>query len=227
MAGIGAIASLPIAGGPIAGGETVSSTATTHATTGALTGPGSTVAGSAARTRAHPTSGTLTGPGAAVAGTAEHIAIPATSGVLTGPGATVAGTAARVAAAVTHDTSGALVGPGAAVNGLARGPQPDVATTSGGGWLPNYRRKTRKEIHAERVRLGILPPDVVKAAAVVAARVMDEPEPIEAYRDNRAELNKVFLRELGATRMLPDYTRAIQIQIELMVAEEEEILLLM
>ena len=96
----------------------------------------------------------------------------------------------------------------------------------GGGWLPAQRRRTRKELHAERVRLGILPPDVVKAAAKAAAVVLDEPSPIKAYKADPGAANKVFLRELGATKMLPDYRRAIQIQIELMQQEEEEILLL-
>ena len=51
--------------------------------------------------------------------------------------------------------------------------------------------------------------------------------PGDLYRADPEAANKVFLRELGATKMLPDYTRAIQIQIELMQQEEEEILLLL
>ena len=93
--------------------------AVTHAATGSLTGPGSTVAGTAARERIHAATGALTGPGAAVAGTAARERIHAATGALTGPGATVSGSAERTGSAVTHDASGALTGPGAAVAGTA------------------------------------------------------------------------------------------------------------
>lgn len=90
-----------------------------HGTSGALAGPGSSMAGASARTRAHPTSGALTGPGSAIAGTAAHV-VPGgthdTTGALTGPGASIAGTAAHIA---KHSTSGALAGQGAAVSGTA------------------------------------------------------------------------------------------------------------
>ena len=174
----------------------------------------------------HATTGALIGPGSTVDGAAAHIAIHGTSGALTGAGAVIAGTAARVAGAVTHETSGALVGPGSLLDGAANGPAV-LTAAGGGGWLPRMRRKTRKELHAERVRLGILPPDVVKAAQKAASVVLDEPSPVKAYRADPEAVNRVFLRELGATKMMPDYTRAIQIQIELMQQEEEEILLLL
>lgn len=147
----------------------------------------------------------------------------ATTGAIIGPGSTVDGAAAHIA---KHATSGALVGPGSILDGAANGPAV-LTAAGGGGWLPRMRRKTRKELHAERVRLGILPPDVVRAATKAAAVVLDEPSPVKAYRADPEAANKVFLRELGATKMLPDYTRAIQIQIELMQQEEEEILLLL
>ena len=70
--------------------------AVTHATTGALTGQGSALSGSASRFRAFSTSGTLVGPGSVIAGSA-----------------------ARVAAAVTHDTTGVLTSPGALLVGAA------------------------------------------------------------------------------------------------------------
>ena len=101
-----------------------------------------------------------------------------------------------------------------------------VLATGSGGWFPSPRRRSKKELHAERVRLGILPADVVKAAKKVAARVIDEPEPIEAYQEKKAKLDKVFLEELGATKMSPDYTRAIQIQIQIMQDEEDDLLLM-
>jgi hypothetical protein len=90
--------------------------ATTHDTTGALTGAGSTVAGTASNFTPHATSGALTGPGAAVVGSAAHIAVHGTSGALTGPGSSIAGSSARTRA---HPTSGALTGPGSVVDGTA------------------------------------------------------------------------------------------------------------
>jgi len=89
------------------------------------------------------------------------------------------------------------------------------------------RRKTRKQIHQERIKLGILPPDVVKAAKKAAAVVADEPAPIKAYKADPEQANKVFLRELGASKMLPDYTRAIQAQIKAMQQEEDDLMLFM
>ena len=106
------------------------------------------------------------------------------------------------------------------------GETPSVST-GGGGWLPSMRRKTRKQMHAERIKLGILPPDVVKAAKKAAQVVVDEPEPIKAYKADPEPADKVFLRELGATKMLPDYTRAIQAQIKVMQREEEDLMLFM
>jgi len=90
-----------------------------HGTSGALTGPGSSVVGSAARTRAHPTSGALTGPGAAIAGAASNFTVHGTSGALTGPGSVIDGEADHVVPGGTHDTSGALTGQGAVIAGSA------------------------------------------------------------------------------------------------------------
>ncbi len=93
--------------------------ATTHDTTGALTGAGSTVAGTAAHIAKHATSGALTGQGASVVGSAARTRVHPSSGALTGPGSVIDGAAARAGAATTHDTSGALTGQGAAVAGTA------------------------------------------------------------------------------------------------------------
>jgi hypothetical protein len=92
---------------------------TTHSSTGALTGPGTTIAGTATRFRAHPSTGALTGPGSSVAGTAVRFRAHPSSGALTGPGSVIAGTAARSGSPVTHPSSGALVGPGASISGQA------------------------------------------------------------------------------------------------------------
>jgi hypothetical protein len=88
--------------------------AVTHATTGALTGPGSAIVGSASSATTRASSGALTGQGAAVAGTAARTRAHPTTGALTGPGAALAGSADRqdAPAGVIHDTSGALAGQG-------------------------------------------------------------------------------------------------------------------
>lgn len=103
-------------------GSTVTGTAqrnSPHATTGTLTGQGSTVVGAADRqsgTVTHATTGALTGPGSTVAGTSARFRAFATTGALTGPGSTVVGASARTRA---HPTTGVLTGPGAAVAGSA------------------------------------------------------------------------------------------------------------
>ena len=107
---------------------------------------------------------------------------------------------------------------------------PVTVTTASpaGGWVsPQGRRKTRKEVHAERVRLGILPPDIVKAAKAVAEKAAEQGDPAEVYREKRDSLNAKFMQELHITHWLPDYTRAIQAQIALIEQEEEDILLLL
>ncbi len=91
----------------------------THATSGALTGPGSTVAGTASSATTRAATGVLVGPGTTVAGTAARTRVHATSGVLAGPGATVVGSASRTGAPVTHATSGVLAGSGAVIVGTA------------------------------------------------------------------------------------------------------------
>jgi hypothetical protein len=88
----------------------------THATTGTLTGQGTSLAGAATRFRAHPTSGLLSGQGSALAGTARHNVPHATSGTLAGQGTTLTGSAARTRA---FATSGVLAGQQAAVVGSA------------------------------------------------------------------------------------------------------------
>lgn len=94
----------------------VTTAAVTHATTGALNGPGTTVAGSAFRFRAFATTGALTGQGTIVDGSATRFHAFATTGALNGPGAAIAGSATRFHA---FDSTGDLNGPGAAIAGSA------------------------------------------------------------------------------------------------------------
>lgn len=138
----------------------------THATTGALTGQGSTVAGVAARTRVHATSGALVGQGSTLAGTAVRTRQHATSGVLTGPASAVVGTAAHIAKHATsgvlagsgsalagasnvvriHATAGDLVGPGAVVTGSAHGPAAITGPFGDAG--PTYPRPRMPVLHS-------------------------------------------------------------------------------
>lgn len=102
-----------------------------------------------------------------------------------------------------------------------------LAPVGGGGWLPSMRRKTRKQIHEERVRLGILKPDIVRAAKRAAQVVADDPAPIAAYKRTPQQVNEVFMQSLGVSKMLPDYTRAIEAQIKVIQQEEEDLMLFM
>lgn len=88
-----------------------------HATTGALTGPGSSVLGLAARFRAFDTSGTLVGPGSVVTGDSTRFRAFGTSGTLVGPGSTITGDANRFRA---FNTTGDLIGAGSLLSGDAR-----------------------------------------------------------------------------------------------------------
>jgi len=94
-------------------------TAVTHTTTGALVGPGSTVAGTAVRYRQFTTTGALTGQGSSVVGVAQHYVLHTSSGILTGQGSTVVGAATRTPAVISHDTSGVLTGQGSSIVGVA------------------------------------------------------------------------------------------------------------
>ena len=119
-------------GSAVVGSAARSAGAVTHATTGALTGPGSTVAGTAARTRQFATSGTLTGPGSTVAGASTRFRAHPTTGTLTGPGSTATGSAARFRA---HPTTGTLTGPGSTVAGASARTRahPTTGTLTGPG----------------------------------------------------------------------------------------------
>lgn len=113
-----------------------------HSTTGVLTGQDSALAGSAARTRVHATDGALAGPDAAVAGDAARTRVHASDGTLSGAGAVVSGDAARIGAPTVHDSSGELSGPGASLSGEASRPSPPRNTGAG-------RRRYRVRIDDE------------------------------------------------------------------------------
>ena len=102
-------------------------------------------------------------------------------------------------------------------------PAPVVNSSNSGGWFPNVRRKTRKEVYAERVRLGILPATVAKAAERVAEKVEVVPKRITP------DLQKLMMAELKVTKWAPDYSRAIELALRLrqMEQDDEDVLLLM
>lgn len=93
-----------------------------------------------------------------------------------------------------------------------------------GGWTQSQaRRRTKKELYAERVRLGILPPKVVKAAKKIA-EVIEEP----VYKADFDYIKTIMLEELKVTEWMPDYSRAIDIAMKIKEIEQddEEVLLL-
>ena len=87
-----------------------------HTTTGVLTGQSSTIVGSAAHKVKHPTTGALTGQGSSIVGSAAHKAKHTTTGVLAGLVAVIAGAARRFRA---HPTTGALIGQSSIIVGSA------------------------------------------------------------------------------------------------------------
>jgi len=88
-----------------------------HTTSGALTGPGSTIAGSSAHVAKHTTSGVLTGQGSTIVGSSAHVAKHTTTGVLTGQGSSIVGASAHKA---KHTTTGVLAGLVSAIAGTSR-----------------------------------------------------------------------------------------------------------
>jgi len=110
MFGTLAFAQAPFSAAPAAAGPV------THSTTGTLTGPSSTLSGTANRSRAFTASGTLTGPGSTVTGSSARFRVFDTTGTLTGPGATLTGSATLNRA---HGASGVLTGSGAIIVGSA------------------------------------------------------------------------------------------------------------
>lgn len=88
----------------------------THATSGALSGSGAAIVGSAAHIAKHATTGALVAAGALIVGSAAHIAAHPTSGALIGQSTVIVGTAARTRA---HPSSGVLAGQASVIVGAA------------------------------------------------------------------------------------------------------------
>jgi hypothetical protein len=88
--------------------------ATTHATSGALTGQGSAVAGTAQHNARHTTTGIVVGSGSVVAGVAQHKVKHSTTGAIQGAGSIITGVATRK---TIHTCTGVLHGSGAIIVG--------------------------------------------------------------------------------------------------------------
>lgn len=196
-----------VASGDVGGNITGTVNYTNANDTGAASGT-TTVTGSLATTNANDSasaSGTTTVTGtSAYTNANDTVAASGAAGTVTG----------TVNVTNDNDTS--------AASGTAGNPV--IASQGGGGWMPPQgRRKTRKEVYAERVKLGILPPAIVRAAEKVAVVA----ETVQEFKAERPRYEEMFMRELNVTKWSPSYTRAIQIQIELMQQDDEDILLLM
>ncbi|MFA6040540.1 MAG: hypothetical protein WC733_03475 [Methylophilus sp.] len=100
-----------------------------HPSTGALTGQGSSVAGSATNFTVHPTSGALSGQGASIAGTANNFKVHTTSGTLSAQGASIIGSANNF---TVHPSTGTLNGQGSEIVGSAERTTPSGSHDSSG-----------------------------------------------------------------------------------------------
>ena len=104
-----------------AAGLYVNNTASiSHDCTSVLTGAGTSLSGTAARTHAHTSTGIVIGAGSTLSGTANRTHVHASSGVLTGPGSIIVGSANRTAATAAHACSGVLTGVGSTLTGSAQ-----------------------------------------------------------------------------------------------------------
>ena len=242
---------VPVSAG---GGEVSGTLATTNANDTAAANGTTTIVGTLATTNANDTSaanGTTTILGTVAATNTDDTCAASGTVGSSGTTGTVAYTNADDTAAATGTTTvtgtvarsnvddsvsasgwvGAITGTLNVTNANDTAQASGTATggvqTGGGGYLPSFRRKTRKEIHAERVRLGILPEQIRKAAQKVVEKAAEQGDPQEVYEDNTERYRAMFLREVGATKWAPDYARAIRIQLELMERDAEDALLLM
>lgn len=143
-------------GSSVVGSADHQAAAGTHDATGAIVGPGAVVTGSANRSRTFAASGALVGPGSVITGSAARVAgavTHAATGALVGQGSIVTGTAARANPPVSHDATGALVGPGSIINGQAQNGVA-IIDTHDGFWAREYRKMfERKPTIAEVVEI--------------------------------------------------------------------------
>lgn len=106
-----------------------------------------------------------------------------------------------------------------------------VADAPSGGWLYKTRRKTKREVYEERIKLGIIQETIEKAAkkVIFLGKALDSKVNDVYYRPDIAELVKSLMAELMVTVPSPDYRRSIEAALKAKFDEEDEesILLLM
>lgn len=103
------------------------------------------------------------------------------------------------------------------------------AVTYSGGYEHLGRRQTAEERRKERIRLGILPDDIVKAVTVAAEKAIATDDPIASVHESPSYYENVVSYELSGYRF-PDMEEAIIRRIRILMAaqrEEEEALLLL
>lgn len=99
---------------------------------------------------------------------------------------------------------------------------PEVVQAYSGGWFPDvpYRNR-RQERYEKRVAMGILPKKITVAAKKVVETIAKK-EPEVYYRPDTADLVKLLMAELKVSKELPDYSRAIQAQLEAKKRAEDD-----
>lgn len=100
-------------------------------------------------------------------------------------------------------------------------------TYSGGYDYPLTRRKTRKEVYAERLKMGIVKEDIQKKAVEVVSKVAEKVNYAPAYEYDPQQLVKQLMAELRVKVPSPDYTRAIELALKIAEQDEEDALLLL
>ena len=99
--------------------------------------------------------------------------------------------------------------------------------TYSGGYYPITRRKTKKEVYAERLKMGIVKEDIQKKAVEVVAKVAEKVNYAPAYYYDPDKLVKQLMAELRVKVPSPDYTRAIELALKIAEQDEEDALLLL
>ena len=119
---------------------------------------------------------------------------------------------------------GLISGAGAGVT-----PIPVVAQAYSGGYdLPTGRRKTKRDVYAERVRLGIIKEDIAIAAEKVVEKAIVKDESTQVVELPSVEqLVSDLMRKLRVTVRSPDYTRAIELALKVAEQDDEDVLFLL
>lgn len=191
----------------------------THATTGALIGPGSAIVGAANRFVAHITTGALVGPGSTIAGSANHspAAIPhATSGALVGGGAVVTGNAARF---VTHATGGVLIGSGSVITGDAFKSSILITDFHDGDYRKKRIEKEKSKAEARRKQIQEVYELLLEEKPAVAAAIV---KPFSSK-----ETGQIISKSIDFDALMADLNRVESLWNEYVELDDEEVLTLL